>query len=648
MKVLKIMMKSFIFLIISGLLFLTGLYLYAYFSPALDIKNTGQLYIYDDNGKQVFGNNTNEWVSVDKISPNLINAVLSAEDKNFYKHNGFDYFRIVKAMFTNIKNKDLSQGASTISQQYIKNLFLDFDKTWKRKIDEAFLTIKLETHYSKDEILEGYLNSINYGNGNYDIESASKFYFNKSAIDLTLEEALILAGIPKSPSNYNPISNYDKSIERAKLIASLMLKNEYIDEDTYNNLFKEQIPIYGKHDNTDLQMVMYYQDAVYEELYSLDEIPKSLIETGGLKIYTSFNTEAQEAMENAIRNNLSDTDLQVASIIIDPNTGNVLALSGGKDYAISQYNRATQAKRQVGSTIKPLLYYAALENGLVSSSTFLSEPTTFVFSSNQTYSPANFNSKYGNKNITMAAAISYSDNIYAVKTHLFLGENTLVETAKRMGIKKELEAIPSLALGTCELSMLDYANAYTTLANGGYKKDISFITKVEDMEGNVLYEKKIDEDLVLNTNYTYILNELMTSTYNSAFKDYSNPTVISLASKISRKYAMKTGSSGTDFWMIGYNPDILMLVWNGYDDNEELEVKDGQISKNIWVETVESILKDKEENWYQPTDNIVGVPLNAIDGTSEYSKDNMYIFYYVKGSENTSQYVNLETEKATE
>ena len=300
------MFKTFIILGIIAVVSLTGLYLYAYFSPALDIKNTGQLYIYDDNGKQVFGNNTDDWVSVSDISPNLINAVLSAEDKNFYKHNGFDYARIAKAMLTNIKNKDLSQGASTISQQYIKNLFLDFDKTWKRKIDEAFLTIKLETHYSKDEILEGYLNSINYGNGNYDIESASQFYFNKSAKDLNLEEALILAGIPKSPSNYNPISNYDAAIERAKLIGSLMLRNEYIDEETYNNLFQEKIPIYGKHNENDLQMVMYYQDAVYEELYSLDEIPKSLIETGGLKVYTSFNKETQEAMENAIKNNRSE------------------------------------------------------------------------------------------------------------------------------------------------------------------------------------------------------------------------------------------------------------------------------------------------------------------------------------------------------
>lgn len=638
MKVLKFLFKSFLFGFGSCLIILISLYIYSYFSPTLDIKNTGQMYIYDDEERLVFqGSSSNEWIEIENINVNLINAVLAAEDKHFYTHQGFDYLRILKAMFTNIQSGNLKQGASTISQQYIKNLFLDFDKTWERKIEEAFLTMKLEMHYTKDEILEGYLNTINYGNGNYGVENASKFYFNKSAKELSLEEALMLAGIPKSPSNYNPISNYDNCIERAKLIAELMLNNEMVDEYTYSHLFEEPIEIYGKSNDTDLQMVMYYQDAVYDELYSIDEIPKSMIETGGLKIYTSFNQEAQKIMEEAIKNNMTNSNMEVASIIINPHNGSVMALSGGKDYALSQFNRATQAERQVGSTIKPILYYAALENGMVSSSTFLSEPTTFVFSSNQTYSPNNYNNKYGNKEITMAAALSYSDNIYAVKTHLFLGEDVLVETAKRMGIKSELEALPSLALGTCTLTMLDFANAYTTLASGGYKKDITFINRVEDMNGNILYEKKNEEDLVLNTNYNYILNELLTSTYNSAFRDYNNPTLISVAGKISRKYAIKTGSSGTDFWMIGYNPDVLMMVWNGNDDNSEVSVSEGSLSKNIWVDTVEQ-LNIEEDSWYETPENVVGVPRNAIDGSSTYTNSNMYIFYYVKGSENASEY----------
>ena len=205
--------------------------------------------------------------------------------------------------------------------------------------------------------------------------------------------------------------------------------------------------------------------------------------------------------------NMKDSKMQVASIIINPHTGGVMAMTGGIDYTLSQYNRAISSKRQVGSAIKPFLYYAALENGMVSSSTFLSEPTTFMFSTNQSYSPANYNDKYANKNITMAAALAYSDNIYAVKTHLFLGEEVLVNTTSRIGIKEKLVPLPSLALGTSELSMIDFARGYPTLASGGYKRDITFIEKVEDMNGNVLYKKNFNDELVLNKSYTYILNE---------------------------------------------------------------------------------------------------------------------------------------------
>lgn len=629
----------FMLVCIIGLIIIGGLYIYAFYSPKLDIKNANQFYIYDDKENLVYqGSGNNEWVSLDEISDELINAVLSTEDKNFYKHQGFDYFRIAKALYTNIKNKSIVQGASTISQQYIKNMYLDFDKTWQRKIEEAFLTLRLEVQYSKDEILEGYLNTINFGQGNYGIENASQFYFNKSASELNLEEAIILAGIPKAPNKYNPVSDYDASIKRAQVIAKVMLNNEVIDRDTYNKLFVNKVEIYGKRNDNELNMLMYYQDAVYKELDSIDSIPDSLIESGGIKIYTSLNLEAQSLMEEKITKNMKDSKMQVASIIINPHTGGVMAMTGGIDYTLSQYNRAISSKRQVGSAIKPFLYYAALENGMVSSSTFLSEPTTFMFSTNQSYSPANYNDKYANKNITMAAALAYSDNIYAVKTHLFLGEEVLVNTTSRIGIKEKLAPLPSLALGTSELSMIDFARGYTTLASGGYKRDITFIEKVEDMNGNVLYKKNLNDELVLNKSYTYILNEMMTSTYNSAFIDYNTPTVMSIASKISNKYAIKTGSSGTDCWMVGYNPNILMLVWNGYDDNSELEVKDGSISKNIWVDTVENLNIEKE--WYTIPKNVVGVPLDAVTGEVTDSKEKTTIFYYVNGSE----YNNQDTE----
>lgn len=510
-------------------------------------------------------------------------------------------------------------------------MFLTFDQTWARKIEEAFLTIELEVHYSKDNILEGYLNTINYGEGNYGIEDASKYYFNKSSKDLTLEEAIMLAGIPKNPSNYNPVSDYDACIKRAWIVANAMKKNGLLSDEEYNNLFQDEIPIYGKKDENNSQMIMYYQDAVLTELNNIKSVPNSLLDSGGLKIYTTLDKEVEATLESTILSYMGNqTELQVASIIVEPTTGKIKALSGGLNYAKSQYNRATKAKRQVGSTMKPFLYYAALENGLVSSSTFKSEQTSFHFANSQIYSPNNYNQIYANKDITMAAAIAYSDNIYAVKTHLFLGTDVLVETAKKVGIKEELTGNPSLALGTSELNMLDFAHGYTTLANGGDEIEPYFIEKVEDLEGNILYEHKEKHNIVLNSNYVYILNEMMTNTTNKSFSSYTTPTALSLSDRMTRKYALKTGTTNTDSWSVGYTPDLMMMVWTGNDEAHEIDAKASYYSKNIWLDTMEKVLKT--DNWYEKPQNVIGVVKNGVTG-EENSKENSTIFYYVKGSE---------------
>ena len=634
MKKLKFICRLFLFFLLSGIILLTGIYVYAFFSPKLELKNMGKVFIYDRDENLIYqGSGSNDWISLEDISPDLIHAVISVEDKNFYKHHGFDYLRIGKALLTNIQN-NTRIGASTISQQYIKNMFLTFDQTWARKIEEAFLTVELEVHYTKDEILEGYLNTINYGEGNYGIEDASRYYFNKSSKDLTLEEAIMLAGIPKNPSNYNPVSDYDACIKRAKIVALTMVNNGYITEEQYDSLFQEEIPIYGKRMQNNSQTILYYQDAVLQELSSIKTIPSSLIESGGLKIYTTFDMNAQSKMEeNILKYMGNQEELQVASVMVDPSTGGVLALTGGLNYAKSQYNRATQSKRQVGSTMKPFLYYAALENGLVSSSTFKSEKTTFYFSNDQTYSPNNYNDIYANEDITMAAAIAFSDNIYAVKTHLFLGTDALVNTAHLTGIQEDMEANPSLALGTSELNMLDFANGYTTLANGGDQKDLYFISKVEDMNGNVLYEHKDKHNYVLNSNNVFILNEMLTSTTNSAFSDYTTPTALSLASKMSRKYALKTGTTNTDSWVAGYNPELLMMVWIGNDDAKEIDSTASYYSKNIWLDTMESYLEGHEAVWYEKPQNVIGLIRNGITGQEDLEGKNSTVLYYVKGTE---------------
>lgn len=643
---MSFLVKSFIFLFISFIVLLIGLYTYAYLSPKLDLKTSGSLYLYDNKNDLVYqGSRSNEWANLEDISDNLKNAVIAVEDKNFYNHHGFDYLRIAKAMLTNIKKKSIVQGASTISQQYIKNLYLDFDKTWKRKAEEAMLTLELEVHYDKDDILEGYLNTINYGQGNMGIVNASSYYFNKKPSELTLEEAIMLAGIPKNPAGYNPVSNYEASLKRAWVVAKSMLNNGYIDEDTYNNLFKEKLKIFGQTKNNNLQMIMYYQEAVLNELSNIKKIPASLINAGGLKIYTTLDLKEQTSLENNILNNKVDDELQVASVIVDPKTGAVKALTGGMNYAKSQYNRALKSKRQVGSTMKPFLYYAALENNMTMSSSFRSEETTFNLASGKTYAPQNAGNIYASKEITMAAALALSDNIYAVKTNLFLGVDKMVDVAKRTGINAHLDEVASLPLGTSEINILDYASGYTTFASGGYQKELYFIEKIEDIDGNVLYEHEDKNRLVINPNYTYILNEMMTSTTNDAYVDYTTPTALNIASTLTHKYALKTGSTNTDYWIVGYNPDRLMMMWMGYDNNKEVNGNVRNNAKKIWALTIEESLNSINTTWYETPKNVVAIPLDAVTGKTTNNQNKVALYYYVKGTEpgvNKEQYVIKE------
>lgn len=634
MKKIKFLYKTILFLTISFTVIILCLYAYAYFSPKITLNSANAIFMYDNQGELIFQTNNNKkWVNLNDISPDLKDATISIEDKNFYNHFGFDYLRIIKSLYLNVKTKSITAGASTISQQYVKNLYLDFNQTWKRKIEEALLTLNLEVHYTKDEILEGYLNTINYGQGNFGIQSASEYYFDKESKDLTLEEAIMLAGIPKSPENYNPVSNYDKCIKRAKVVAVSMYKNNYITKEEYDNLFQNEIPIYGKKKTNNMQTLMYYHDAVISELNSIKNVPKDLIKSGGLKVYTNLDINTQKKLDETFIQYKEKDNVELASIITTPKDGKIIALAGGYNYAKSQFNRATQAKRQVGSTIKPFLYYAALNNNMTEASTFKSEVTSFVFGNGENYSPKNYSNTYANKDITMAAALAYSDNIYAVKTHLFLGEDELVKTLKYAGLKTKLNPNPSLALGAEDINLLDYAEAYNTLANYGTHNELYLIERIEDNKGNLIYQHKDKSEEVLNKDNIYILNEMMTSTYNPIFNDYMSPTILSLNSRLTKKYAIKSGTTNSDYLIVGYNPDIFMMVWAGNDYNENASSKYSSIIKNIWCDNVEYYLKDKETSWYEPSDNIVAMPLDAITGEYNPNSDKNTLFYFKKGSE---------------
>ena len=611
-----------------------GIYLYAWLNPKLAINNANSYYFYDTNENLITG--TDEWIGYDNIDKDIINATIAIEDRHFFTHQGFDYLRILKALYNNILSNSISEGASTITQQYAKNLYLDFDKTLTRKINEAWLTLRLETHYTKEEIIEGYLNTINYG-GIFGVENASKYYFGKSASDLSIAEASLLAGIPNRPSEYSPFVNLESSKKRQKTVLNSMVRDGYITQMEADNAYNEELTFNDPKNDNSLSSVMYFQDAVMEELKTIDSIPSSLITTGGLKIYTTYDPKAQESIESTIKETITN-DIQVASIIMKPN-GEILGLVGGVDYSKSQYNRALYSTRSVGSTIKPFLYYSALENNFTPSTTFTSEKTTFVFSEDQTYSPTNYGDTYPNKEISMAAAIAYSDNIYAVKTHLFLGSDNLVEMMKRVGVTSKLDSIPSLALGSQAISLLDMTKSYAVLANEGKKVEPYFIKKVVDINGNVLYERKDIDEVILNKSITYILSELLSNATNQNFIDYSYPTGYGISYKLTKKYAIKTGTTDFDHLVFGYNKDIVVGIWSGYDDNREITNTDANTNKSMWADIIEKYLSDKTDNWYSMPNNVVGVLVDPISGTLATEKNKKAtILYYIKGTEPSNNY----------
>lgn len=631
LRILLILFLFFAFINLIGKI-------YSYFTPKLDIKSANSFYLYDINNNLVFyGNGQEKWVDLDDMGTLTINATISVEDKLFYKHNGFNFFRIIKAFYENFKAGNIVQGASTITQQYARNLFLSFDKTWKRKWQEMWLTYELETHYSKNEIIEGYLNTINYGHGNYGIANASKYYFNKNVNELDLAEVSILVGIPNSPSNYSPISNYKLSKERQLIVLKRMVKNGFITEKEKNDAYNKELTFYGKKDEYNLSTLAYFKDAVMNELKDISSIPKNYIETGGLKIYTTLDIEAQTSLEDGIKDNAKSSNIQVAKVMMNSNDGSILGLVGGTDYEKSTFNRATDSIRQPGSTIKPFLYYKALENNLTPSSTFLSEPTTFYLDNNKTYSPTNSGNVYGNKNISMAAAIAYSDNIYAVKTHLFLGENQLVDILKKVGITSKIEPVASLPLGSYEFNIIELTAAYAVLANEGKTVKPHLINEVKNINDKVLYKFSYNKKQVLNPSLTFIISELLTGSYDNNLIDYSYPTCFGIISKITNKYAIKSGSTDTDAWVVGYNKDIVLSSWAGYDDNKKIENNVVVNNKKSWATSIEMYLKNKESNWYSIPKNVVGVLVDPITGlVANKNSKNKKILYYIANTEPNS------------
>ncbi|MFT8321727.1 MAG: PBP1A family penicillin-binding protein [Bacillus sp. (in: firmicutes)] len=577
-------------------------------------------FYYSDDGSIIGESNNGQkryWVPIEQINPSLVDATVSIEDKNFFDHHGFDYKRMAGAILADIKAMAKVQGASTITQQYARNLFLEHDKTWKRKISEAFYTVRLEMFYSKEEILEGYLNTIYYGNGAYGAEAASQYYFGKDASELTLGEATMLAGIPKGPSSYSPFVSLENAKKRQQIILQSLIKNGYISKNQYKLALNEHLTYIGKFPISNVKTAPYFQDAVKNILKNQLHIDDRTIALGGLRVFTTLNTNQQKIAEKTIQSTINPTsNIQVGFVSMEPETGYIKAMVGGRDYDKSSFNRAIQANRQPGSTMKPLLYYAALEHGFTPTTMMSSEKTTFRFDDgSDAYTPHNFNNRYAEGNITLAQALAVSDNVYAVKTHLFLGQNVLVDTAKRFGISTPLHQVPSLALGTSNVKVLEMANAYSIFANGGKKVDPVFITKIETADGKVLYQHKQVQERMLDKDLTFVMNELMTGMFDKNLDGYASVTGTTISKDIHRIYAGKSGSTESDSWMIGYTPQLVSAVWTGYDQGEPITLTaDKTYAKKVWIQFMEESLKKEPIKGFQPTKGTVGVYIDPKSG----------------------------------
>ncbi|WP_102693139.1 transglycosylase domain-containing protein [Rummeliibacillus pycnus] len=578
---------------------LLSLRIYAQITGAPSLTVPKATIFLDANGDQIgdkFSQQRRYWVDLDEISPFITEALIATEDQNFYQHHGFDYTRIAGALLKDLKAMGKVEGASTITQQYARNLYLSHDKTWLRKINEALYAYRLETFYDKDKILEGYLNTVYFGHGMYGVEAASRYYFAKSAKDLTLAEAASLIAIPKGPSIYSPLADEDKNHGRQQLILSLMQKQNMISKEAKERAQQEKITF--KYDEWDSEKsnAPYFIDTVWAEAQKILEKKGRSIEEGGWTIQTTLNPYHQQAAEEAIKKNLPKSGLEVGFISMDPKTGYVTSLVGGSQYVKSPFNRATQAKRQPGSAIKPFLYATALENNFSPLTFMNTDQTIFTYDGGRSeYEPKNVNGKFANHPLSMAQALAISDNIYAVKTFEEVGYRKFKQMLDRFGLGETVQNTPSVALGTTEVTLKDITSAYNTIAAGGVKKTPITVLSIKDADGKVLYklDKHKESKRVMKKDDAFILTQLMTGMFDPVFNDYAPATGISLRNKQTRPYAAKSGTTLTDQMMIGFSPSLTAGVWNGYDQGKQMTSDaDSRATKQIWIDFMEKAQKD--------------------------------------------------------
>jgi len=524
-------------------------------------------------------------IPLEKISPILKKAVIALEDTAFYEHNGINPKAILRALVKDIIAGSFVEGGSTLTQQLAKNLFLTKKKHLSRKLSEAILALRIEKKYSKDEILEMYLNQVYWGHNAYGIESASQQYFGKHASELSLAESALMVGMLQGPELYSPFRNFAGAKGRQKVVLERMQKIRLITPEMARDAYAEPILMAPK--KIFRYKAPYFTSYVVAQLISM--YGEDATFTSGLRVYTPLNyrwqLKAMQLITDYVEKGKSGGEVddgsvnnynfsQGAILAIEPSTGYIKTLQGGVDFQLNEYNRVTQARRQPGSSFKPIVYLAALEKGFTPDS--MVEDTPISFDTGQgVYAPQNYNKTFSGS-IPMRRALEQSINVVAIKLTNLIGPQNVVRVARQLGVKSPLPAYLSLPLGINEMTMLELASVYTVFANGGKRVEPTAIVRIEDRDNNVIYKHDISAKEVFDPNLIYQLVDMMKGVVIRG---------TGTAARLPRPVAAKTGTTSNykDAWFFGFVPQLVCATWVGNDDNSAMNrVTGGNIPARLW------------------------------------------------------------------
>jgi penicillin-binding protein 1A len=538
----------------------------------------------------VFMDENREYVPLNKIPKLLQLATVATEDKRFYEHHGVDFRGIARALMEDFRSQAKSQGGSTITQQLARNVYLSRRKSLGRKIQEALLAVQIERKYSKNEILEKYLNQVFYGSGAYGVQAAARTYFGKKVGDLDLAECALLAGLPQRPTAYSPYRNMQLARDRRNTVLALMNQEGYISKADEDKAQDEDIDLAYRHaSGARTRRAPYFVDYVLDDL--VDRYGANTVYKGGLRVYTTLLPSMQSAADKAVKNgvqNMADQHVsQGALVSVDPRTGYIRAMVGGVDYAKSQLNRADLYKhpRSPGSSFKAFVYAAAFEQGLSPYDRVQDSPIS-IRDGNKYWRPRDFDDRwYGN--ITIKTAVAFSRNVPAIKTIQKIGVNKAIEMAHRLGVKSELGRNLSLAIGTSGITVLDLCSAYSAFANNGNHAQPIAITKITDRDGNVIEDNKPRVTKVLDPEVESKIDECLRAV-----------TTVGTARRIGDAIQDARGKTGTtqddrDAWFVGYVPgQLATAVWVGNDDNSRMRhIFGGTDCGPMWIDFMHAALK---------------------------------------------------------